>query len=70
MINPLELIGLPVEQAAKKLPQHSVEIVDFSRPDKFHKDLPASKRVVKVQQSGDTVFLYVAGFADRVISTK
>ena len=70
MINPLELIGLPVKQAAKKLSEYSIEIVDFSRPDKFHKDLPASKRVVKVQQSGDTVFLYVAGFADSVISTK
>ncbi len=70
MTESLELLGLSVEEAAKKLSEYSIEIVDFSRPDKFHKELPASKRVVKVQQSGDTVVLYVAGFADSVISTK
>ena len=66
MIN--ELIGLRLDDAQKRLEGKNVTVKDFSRPDKYHKDLPQSLRVVKVTKSDDSYTLFVAGFVDEILS--
>ena len=61
-----ELIGMPVEKALEKLDGKNVKITDFSRPDKYHADIPASMRVVKAAESDECIELFVAGFKDRI----
>lgn len=60
------LIGLPVDKAVELLKGQNVIITDFSQPDKYHTDITASKRVVKVVQTNDSVQLFVAGFKDSI----
>ena len=61
-----QLIGMPLEQALALFPEGAAEVVDFSRPDKFHVDIPAGKRVVKVAKQNGKTILFAAGFADRL----
>ena len=66
MIN--ELIGLRLDDAKKRLEGKNVTVKDFSRPDKYHKDLPQSLRVVKVTQNENEYVLFVAGFVDEILT--
>lgn len=66
MIN--ELIGLRLDDAQKRLEGKNVIVKDFSRPDKYHKDLPQSLRVVKVVCNNDNYTLFVAGFVDEILA--
>ncbi len=63
-----KLVGMPTEKAKElaEVQGLEVEIVDFSAPDKYHKDVPASSRVVKAVQNGNTIILYIAGFKDSI----
>ena len=60
-----ELIGLPQDQAIELLGDEKYEIINFSRPDKFHTDIQASFRVVKIERE-EVLKIYVAGFADKI----
>lgn len=67
MINNINsVIGLKTEDAVSMLDGMDIKITDFSRPDKYHKDIPQSKRVVKVVVIGNNAELFVAGFADDI----
>ena len=66
MIGYEEFIGLPLGKAVEAAGDAEYEIVDFSEPNKFHKDTKASLRVVKVEHRADILRFYVAGFADEI----
>ena len=66
MRDPEQLIGMPLEQALALFQPGEAEVVDFSRPDKFHADIPAGKRVVKAAMQNGKMILFAAGFADRL----
>lgn len=67
MINNIySLVGMKTDDAVKLLDGMNVKITDFSRPDKYHANVPQSKRVVKIIVSGYDVELFVAGFADEI----
>ena len=61
-----DLTGMPVEDVIKHLEGYKVTVVDVSRPDKYHKDVKGSLRVVKATLTNGEVELLVAGFADKV----
>ncbi len=60
------VVGLKPEDASALLEGLNIKITDISRPDKYHKDVPQSKRVVKVVVDGKNAELFVAGFADEI----
>ncbi len=64
----VKLVGMPADKALKLVKDTGLdaEIKDFSAPDKYHKDTPASLRVVKAIQSENVITLLVAGFKDTV----
>lgn len=63
-----KLVGMPTEKAKElaEVQGLEVEIVDFSEPDKYHKDVPASSRVVKAVKKDNSITLFVAGFKDSI----
>lgn len=68
MINNIHsLVGMKTDDAVKLLDGMNIKITDFSRPDKYHANVPQSKRIVKVIVNGHDAELFVAGFADEII---
>ena len=59
-----KLIGQTEEKAFEELSGMDVRVVDFSRPDKFHAETKASKRVVRIIEKDGKTVMYVAGFCD------
>ncbi len=60
------IIGLPVDTAVELLGKREIKITDFSKPDKYHVNAKASKRVVKAIEKNNFIELFVAGFVDSI----
>lgn len=60
------LVGMKTDDAVKLLDGMNIKITDFSKPDKYHANVPQSKRIVKIIVNGCDAELFVAGFADEV----
>lgn len=60
------LVGMKTDDAVKLLDGMNIKITDFSKPDKYHANVPQSKRIVKIIISGCDAELFVAGFTDEV----
>ena len=58
------IIGMPVETVIELLGKKDIKITDFSKPDKYHTNAKASKRVVKAIEKNNFIELFVAGFVD------
>ncbi len=65
------LVGMRVQDALKMLESENVKakVTDFSRPDKYHKDVPQSLRVVKITVCDGEVEILAAGFVDEIENT-
>ncbi len=61
-----DIIGMPIDMAIELLGKREIKITDFSKPDKYHVDVKASKRVVKAVQRSNSIELFVAGFVDNI----